>query len=185
MCEEGLLSRDTNFFLTSLDTHAHTHTHAQPNIILIVPMELYQKQMDVNYYGFIRVTQQCLPLIRNTLAKHKGAVQGRMIFTGTGGGPSTAACVPLLSAYLSSKFAGEAFAQVLKTEVKFLGLPIEVSVINPGFVRPTRLQAVGEKLMAQMWQQCEQQHGSTIAKDEYGPLLDHFVKVRMLMLRYF
>ena len=166
---------DDGSSIVGLTSFVCFHGVAYEGPVQYIPLELFQKQMDVNFFGFVRIVQQFLPLIRTTLEENEKAA-GRMIFCGTGGGPSTAACVPLLAAYMSSKFAGEAFAQVLKTEVKMIGLPIEVSVINPGFVRPTRLQEVGEQLMAQMWVQCEKLHGSSIAKDEYGRLLNHFVQ---------
>lgn len=34
--------------------------------------------------------------------------------------------------------------------------------------------ADGMKLSAKMWKLCEEQQGSTIAKDTYGKMLDHF-----------
>jgi hypothetical protein len=34
----------------------------------------------------------------------------------------------------------------------------------------------GKKLTEQMWKDCETIHGSTVAKDEFGPLMDHFLK---------
>ncbi len=32
-----------------------------------------------------------------------------------------------------------------------------------------------------MWKTCEDYHGSSVAKDEYGKLLDHFVKYAMAL----
>ncbi|CAB9512689.1 beta-hydroxybutyrate dehydrogenase, mitochondrial [Seminavis robusta] len=139
-----------------------------------MPMSLYQTQMDVNYFGNIRMTQAFLPLLQSTT--NATTHFRRMIFTGTGGGPCTP-CPSLLSAYMSSKFAGEAMAQCLKQELYMTqgdGPKIDVSVINPGFVKPTQLMADGIKLTEKMWKMCEDQEGSSIAKDTYGKMMEHF-----------
>ena len=39
---------------------------------------------------------------------------------------------PLLTAYMSSKFAIEAYAQSLRQELYMTSIPIDLSVINPG-----------------------------------------------------
>ena len=50
-----------------------------------------------------------------------------------------------------------------------------IQVINPGFVKPTQLMAEGMKLTEKMWKMCEDKQGSSIAKDQYGKMMDHFV----------
>ena len=47
-------------------------------------------------------------------------------------------------------------------------------MINPGFVKPTQLMADGIKLSEKMWKLCEDKQGSSIAKDTYGKMMDHF-----------
>lgn len=47
-------------------------------------------------------------------------------------------------------------------------------VINPGFVKPTQLIADGMKLTEKMWKMCEDQEGSSVAKDTYGKMMEHF-----------
>ncbi len=137
-----------------------------------MPMKMYYRQHEVNYMGNIRMAQHFLPLLKNSTCKD---VRKRLIFTGTGGGPCTP-CPPLLSAYMSSKFAGEAMAQCLRMEMHVMGHDIDVAVINPGFVKPTMLMAEGKKLTDQMWKACEDHLGSSKAKDEFGPLMDHFME---------
>ena len=143
-----------------------------------MPLDLYQNQYEVNTLGTIRVVQNVLPLIRNRCVSSKDLssqdVPGRFVFTGTGGGPTTP-CPPLLSAYMGSKFALEAFRMCLHDELHMLNLNIQTSMINPGIVKPTMLASEGAKNAEKMWSACEKQHGSGVAKDEFGVMFDHFL----------
>ncbi|KAG7372581.1 retinol dehydrogenase [Nitzschia inconspicua] len=137
-----------------------------------MPMSMYQRQIEVNYVGSIRVVQAFLPLLKESAKTHQH--NNRIVLTGTGGGPCSP-CPPLLTAYMSSKFALEAYAQSLRQEMYMTQSNIDVCVINPGFVKPTLLMAEGLKLTETMWKVCEEKLGSTQAHDEYGPLMEHFL----------
>ncbi|KAG7343428.1 retinol dehydrogenase [Nitzschia inconspicua] len=137
-----------------------------------MPMSMYQRQIEVNYVGSIRVVQAFLPLLKESAKTHQH--NNRIVLTGTGGGPCSP-CPPLLTAYMSSKFALEAYAQSLRQEMYMTRSNIDVCVINPGFVKPTLLMAEGLKLTETMWKVCEEKLGSTQAHDEYGPLMEHFL----------
>ena len=104
------------------------HGIAYNGPIEFMPLNLFQMQMEVNFFGNVRMCQAFLPLLKS---KENGATNfRRMVFTGTGGGPCSP-CPPLLSAYMSSKFAGEAMSQVLKQELLMTqgdGPKIDVSV---------------------------------------------------------
>ena len=142
-----------------------------------MPIQMYQRQLDVNYVGAIRVVQSFLPLLKESVkTTKKGA---RIVLTGTGGGPCSP-CPPLLTAYMSSKFALEAYSQALRQELIMTKANIDVCMINPGFVKPTLLMAEGLKLTETMWKQCEQNLGSPIAQDEYGSMMDHFLEYSSL-----
>lgn len=143
-----------------------------------MPIEMYTRQIDVNFVGTVRVVQAFLPLLKQS-AKSSSAYSSRIVLTGTGGGPCSP-CPPLLTAYMSSKFALEAYAQSLKQELFMTDAKIGVSVINPGFVKPTMLMSEGAKLSAKMWDACEAKLGSGVAKDEYGAMLDHFTEYSAL-----
>ena len=93
-----------------------------------MPMDMYERQLQVNFFGNLRVVQNFLPIMK----KRSSTLGGRIIFTGTGGG-SCSPCPPLLTAYMSSKFATEAYCQSLRAELYMTGANIECSVINPGF----------------------------------------------------
>lgn len=47
-------------------------------------------------------------------------------------------------------------------------------------VKPTMLMEEGKKLTDKMWKVCEAKQGSSIAKNEFGPLMDHFLKYSAL-----
>lgn len=138
-----------------------------------IPMDIYKKQMDVNFFGYVRVVQAMMPHVRAGV-KAVGR-RGRMVFTGTGGGVLTPV-PPLLTAYMSSKFAVEAFVRSFRVEMQLTEKPIDACIISPGFVKPTMLVENGLKLNDQMWAACKARLGTDQAKDEYGPLLDTFIK---------
>ncbi|KAH8058497.1 hypothetical protein JL721_9520 [Aureococcus anophagefferens] len=101
-----------------------------------IPMDIYKKQMDVNFFGYVRVVQAMMPHVRAGV-KAVGR-RGRMVFTGTGGGVLTPV-PPLLTAYMSSKFAVEAFVRSFRVEMQLTEKPIDACIISPGFVKPTML----------------------------------------------
>jgi len=136
-------------------------------------LSLYKLQMDVNFFGYVRVTQALMPLVRAGCAAT--GRRGRMIYTGTGGGVLTPV-PPLLTAYMASKFAVEAFVRSFRVEMQLTHKPVDACIISPGFVKPTMLVENGLKLNERMWAACEERLGTTQARDEYGPLLDHFIE---------
>merc|ERR1712113_1024453 len=46
--------------------------------------------------------------------------------------------------------------------------------------KPTMLMEEGKKLTDKMWKVCEERLGTSIAKDEFGPLMDHFIRYSAL-----
>ena len=128
----------------------------------------------MNFFGYVRVAQAFLPLLRDS-ADNPTARRGRLVFFGTGGG----VCSPvpaLLSAYMASKFAVEAYCHSLRSELQLTGRRIDVLMVNPGFIKPTGLVAGGLALHESMWAKCAQATGDDRAKIEYGALLEQFVK---------
>merc|ERR1712216_30385 len=100
-------------------------------------MKLYRQTFDVNYFGYVEVTQIFLPLLKAAQAKPSSR-RSRVIFVGTGGGVMTPAPA-LLSAYMGSKWAGEAFIQCFRMEMQLRKLRIDASVISPAFIKPTNI----------------------------------------------
>jgi NAD(P)-dependent dehydrogenase (short-subunit alcohol dehydrogenase family) len=87
-----------------------------------------QQQMDVNFLGPVRMCRAVLPHMRkrgNGLIIHVTSVVGRVLF-------------PACAFYCASKFALEAYAEVLHYELS--GLGVESVIVEPGPF-PTRLLA--------------------------------------------
>jgi NAD(P)-dependent dehydrogenase (short-subunit alcohol dehydrogenase family) len=85
-------------------------------------------QMDVNFMGTVRVSQAVLPLMRAAKAGlliHVTSIVGRILF-------------PACAFYCASKFAQEAYAEVLNYELA--GTGVESIVVEPG-PYPTHLLA--------------------------------------------
>ena len=85
-----------------------------------VPIELVKKQMEVNYYGVLRVVSAFLPAMRKRSS-------GKIIIIGSVGGR---VAIPMQSHYSSSKYALEAYADALRLELKPFG--IDVTIVEPG-----------------------------------------------------
>ena len=138
------------------------------------PMATYKRQMDVNFFGYVRVVQALMPLLRTGV--ERADRRGRVVFIGTGGGVFSPA-PPLLSAYMASKWAIEAFCGSFRFEMQLKSLPIDACVLNPGFVKPTQLMEIGLKMKDKMWKDCKELNGgSNIAEDEYGAMLQTFIE---------
>lgn len=160
---------DRYFGLTGLCMY---HGIAYNGPAAYMPLDMYERQLQVNFLGFLRVIQNILPAMQ---AHSSPNLPGRIVLTGTGGGPCSP-CPPLLTAYMASKFATEAYCQSLRQELYMTNSPIEAVMINPGFVKPTMLMEEGKKLTQKMWELCEAKAGTSRAKDEFGPLMNHFME---------
>ncbi len=88
----------------------------------IIPIEMFEKQMQVNVNGHVAVTQIFLPLIRR--------VRGRIVFISSESGRVT---LPLVGPYSASKFALEAVATAFRREL--LPSKIRVSLVEPASIK--------------------------------------------------
>lgn len=88
-----------------------------------VPLTEAQRQLDVNVFGAIRLTQMVLPLFRR---QHRG----RVIMISSIAGRLTG---PFGGWYHASKYALEALSDALRMET--VGQGIWVSIVEPGLVR--------------------------------------------------
>ncbi|XP_060561671.1 D-beta-hydroxybutyrate dehydrogenase, mitochondrial-like [Ruditapes philippinarum] len=82
-------------------------------------IEMMKHVADVNFYGMVRVTKAFLPLIRKTRGRvvNVTSAKGRLPW-------------PADTAYVSSKYAGEAFSDILRREMYRFG--VKVAIIEPG-----------------------------------------------------
>ncbi|CAG0913119.1 unnamed protein product [Notodromas monacha] len=110
------ISNDTKNELWGIVNNAGIGTFGE---VEWVPVEVYQRLMDINVWGTIRVTKASLPLIRKSQGRvvNIGSMLGRMGY-------------PLRSPYCITKFAVEAFSDSLRYEMK--PWKVGVSVIEPG-----------------------------------------------------
>lgn len=130
----------------------------------LLPIEDFQDQFDVNVTGLLRVTQACLPLLRET--------RGRIINIGSISGKVT---TPLVGAYSASKHAVEAMSDAFRRELRSAG--IRVSLIEPGMIRTP------------IWDKSKDRAFELIAKipkhaqDIYRPMVNKLVKKLELNLK--
>lgn len=98
-----------------------------------VSMSEFRKQMEVNYFGLIAMTQAYLPQIRQS--------KGRVINISSIAGRLAS---PFLGPYSSSKFAVEAISDSLRREM--LPFEVKVVVIEPGPIQtPIWEKGLGKK----------------------------------------
>jgi len=91
----------------------------RPGPLEFQPLDDFRRQLEVNLFGHLAVTQAFLPLVR------KG--QGRIVNVGSIGGRLV---LPLHGAYSASKFAMEALSDALRLELRQWS--IHVSLVDPG-----------------------------------------------------
>lgn len=101
-----------------------------------VELEVIHKVMDINFYGSVYATKACLPHI----VKSKGSILGISSIAGYRGLPGKVA-------YSTSKFALQAFLEVLRTELMYTG--VNVLTVCPGFtasnIRKATLDSDGNR----------------------------------------
>jgi NAD(P)-dependent dehydrogenase (short-subunit alcohol dehydrogenase family) len=90
-----------------------------PGPLEFQPMEDFRRQLEVNLFGQVAVTQSFLPLLR--------AGNGRLVNVGSIGGRLV---LPLHGAYSASKFAMEAVTDAFRLELRQWN--IHVSLVDPG-----------------------------------------------------
>ena len=94
----------------------------------------FQRDMDVNYFGMIRVTKALLPLLKEQAQAPSAAPRAasraapRVVNVTSMAGLMP---VPFMSPYCSSKHAAEAFSACLRTELQAWG--VLVATVNPRY----------------------------------------------------
>ncbi len=108
--------------------------YGQMGPIELIPYQAAKKQFDVNFYAPLVLTQALIPIMRE-----QGG--GKIINISSLGGRIP---FPAAGMYSCSKFALEAFSDVLRMELKAFN--IKVSVIEPGPVITDFFQVAWEKV---------------------------------------
>lgn len=96
--------------------------YSQGGAVETVPMDALRQQIETNFFGLVRLTQLCLPGMRE-----QG--WGRVVNVSSMGGRFT---LPGGGAYHASKHAVEAWSDALRWETRSFG--IRVSIVEPGIV---------------------------------------------------
>ncbi|MEM7535686.1 MAG: SDR family NAD(P)-dependent oxidoreductase [Chloroflexota bacterium] len=86
------------------------------------PLENYRDIMAVNFFAIVNLTQQLIPSLK--------AAQGRVVIVSSVDGIVS---LPGNAPYDASKFAVEAYADALRTELSFWNM--DVAVVNPSTMR--------------------------------------------------
>ncbi len=84
-------------------------------------MDEWRRQLEVNFFGFVAVTQTFLPLLRKA--------RGRIVNMSSIGGRVAS---PFIGPYAASKHALEAASDSLRRELR--GTGVQVSIIEPGAI---------------------------------------------------
>ena len=101
-------------------------SHSGP--LIHQPLEEIRQTFEVNVFGLLAVTRAFMPLLAGS--RTSGIAPGRIVNIGSLSGAIT---VPFMASYSGSKHAVEALSQGLRRELLPLG--IEVSTVEPGFIR--------------------------------------------------
>jgi NAD(P)-dependent dehydrogenase (short-subunit alcohol dehydrogenase family) len=120
-----------------------------------VPIEEFQRQLEVNVTGVLRTTQAMLPLIRQ-----RG--RGRIVNISSIGGR---VALPMVGPYNASKFAVEGLSDALRRELRPWG--IHVAVIEPGAVATPiwdKSTTAADEIQKAGPPEVEQLYGEVIAK---------------------
>ena len=123
-----------------------------------VPVEDFDRQLQVNVLGQVRVTQAFIPLLRKA--------HGRITFIGSTGGYFSA---PFMSPYSASKYCIEAFTDSLRVELA--PWKIKVSVVQPGAIKTPiwdKARADGDDMLKRL---------PAEAKTLYGKAIDSLMKM--------
>jgi NAD(P)-dependent dehydrogenase (short-subunit alcohol dehydrogenase family) len=152
------------------------------------PMEEIRAQFETNVFGLIAVTKALLPLLGSdaTASGHRG----RIINVSSVGG---VLALPLLSAYVATKFAVEGYSHSLRRELRMFG--IDVVVLGPGAVKSeiwnkhlvgarrydgTRYELAMAKIKAMM----QTSERTAFTAEVAGELIRNIVEVRRPKPRY-
>jgi NAD(P)-dependent dehydrogenase (short-subunit alcohol dehydrogenase family) len=124
-----------------------------------ISLEMWRRQLDVNFFGVIAVTQIMLPLLRvgNSGRASRGS---RIVNMGSITGEIS---TPLFGAYSASKFALRAMNDALRLELRPEG--IHVSLIVPGTIQ------------SEIWRKEKECVNAIVpgspAREHYGTLIDN------------
>jgi NAD(P)-dependent dehydrogenase (short-subunit alcohol dehydrogenase family) len=134
---------------------------AVPGPLLLLAIDEFRSQMEVNVTGQLIVTQAFAPLLGAD--RSLAGAPGKIVNISSVAGKMSN---PFVGAYSASKHALEALSVSLRRELLIYG--IDVVVVGPGAIRTP------------IWDKAERQDLSQYETSDYGPFLE---KVRSFMVR--
>lgn len=152
------------------------------------PMEEIRAQFETNVFGLMAVTRALLPLLGTDA--NAGEHGGRIINVSSVGG---VLALPLLSAYVATKFAVEGYSHSLRRELRRFG--IDVVILGPGAVKSEiwNKHLVGaprydgtpyEGSMAKLKTMMQTAERTAFAAEAAGEFIRSIVEVRHPKVRY-
>mmetsp|Transcript_18792 Transcript_18792/g.59956 ORF Transcript_18792/g.59956 Transcript_18792/m.59956 type:complete len:334 (+) Transcript_18792:3-1004(+) len=129
-----------------------------PGPVEFTPMESFRSMMDVNFFGTVMVTKSVLPLIRQS--------RGRIINVASVAGRIG---LPTQPAYCPSKYAVEAFSDILRRDMLPWG--VSVHIIEPGVFNKTGLYGNYQTGLDQLWDRLPES-----VRKEYGEEYKKFLR---------
>ncbi|MEM1142065.1 MAG: SDR family NAD(P)-dependent oxidoreductase [Pseudomonadota bacterium] len=126
--------------------------------LLEMPVEDFQRQLDINVLGPFLVNQAFGPLLGTDPALH--GEPGRIINISSVAGKKA---MPFLGPYATSKFGLEGYSDALRREMLLFG--IDVIVIGPGPVQTP------------IWDKADELDVDTYADTPYFPILERFKRL--------
>ncbi|MDP3936793.1 MAG: SDR family NAD(P)-dependent oxidoreductase [Deltaproteobacteria bacterium] len=117
-------------------------------------MDEWRRQFEVNFFGFVAVTQTFLPLLRKA--------RGRIVNISSIGGRVAS---PFIGPYAASKYAMEGASDALRRELR--GTGVQVSLIEPGAIATPiweKGQKAGNESLAALSEEALRVYGKGLTK---------------------
>lgn len=118
-----------------------------------LPMAELRRQLDVNFFGAVALTQACIPMLR--------ATRGRVVMMSSIAGRTY---LPFAWPYCVSKHAMETTSDALRVELRPWG--IKVVLVEPGAIATpiwSKSLASSDQLAAKLPGECERLYGAALA----------------------
>ena len=166
------MSREVTSLLQSVSGKLEAVVHNAGGLLVAGPAEWSpidqdKAQMDLNFFGAVRVVNALLPHIRHS--------QGRIILVSSVLGRVAS---PLGAMYSASKFALEGWADALRREMLAFG--VTVHLIEPGMFVSTRFYQNYGKQVATNWHSVSEQ-----VRTDYGSAYKEYCVKRLIRLKEF
>ena len=126
---------------------------AVPGPLLLVPIEDFKHQIEVNLIGQLIVTQAFAPLLGTD--RGRTGAPGRIVMISSVGGKNA---MPFLGPYSASKFALEGLSESLRRELMLFG--VDVIVVAPGAIATP------------IWEKADTVDIAPLADTPYAPALE-------------